>query len=158
MEIEHMSKRKVLTFAGRALKNLFQKPATTSYPFEPAVYPERMRGHVEIHMEDCICCGLCMRSCPSQAIRVDRRAGTWTIRRFDCVQCSSCVNVCPKKCLTMEAGYTRPDTRKTDETFIKPAQPEEARAEAASVKAEEAEQKQQEKQKEKQKDCIPERI
>ena len=117
-----MSKRRVLTFAGRALKNLFQKPATTAYPFQPAVYPERMRGHVEIQIENCICCGLCMRSCPSQAIRVDRKAGTWTIERFDCVQCGSCVNVCPKKCLTMESGYTKPGSEKTCETFTKPVE------------------------------------
>ena len=78
---------KLLPFAGTALKNLFSKPATTGYPFEEAHYPERMRGHVEIRVEDCISCGLCARSCPPGALQVDRAAGTWTINRFDCVQC-----------------------------------------------------------------------
>ena len=45
---------RVFPFAGTVLKNLFSKPATTGYPFEPAHYPERMRGHVEIKIEDCI--------------------------------------------------------------------------------------------------------
>ena len=58
---------RALAFARQALKNLFMKPATTSYPFEPASYPERMRGHVELVAEDCIGCGLCMRSCPPGA-------------------------------------------------------------------------------------------
>ena len=91
-----MDKIRAFTLAGRMLKNLFRRPATTQYPFEPADYPERMRGHVRIEIGDCISCGLCMRSCPSGAILVDRKAGTWTIDRFDCVQCGSCVTACPK--------------------------------------------------------------
>ena len=62
-----MEKPRMFTFAGRVIKNLFQKPATTQYPFEPVEYPERMRGHIRIEIENCITCGLCMRSCPSQA-------------------------------------------------------------------------------------------
>ena len=115
-----MEKPRMFTFAGRVIKNLFQKPATTQYPFEPVEYPERMRGHIRIEIENCITCGLCMRSCPSQAIRVDRKAGTWTIERFDCVQCGFCVATCPKKCLFMETGYTEPDIMKKSETFTKP--------------------------------------
>lgn len=115
-----MEKTRLFTLAGRVLQNLFRKPATVGYPYEPAIYPERMRGHVEIKIEDCITCGLCMRSCPSLAIQVDRKAGTWTISRFDCVQCGSCVNVCPKKCLTMETGYTAPGPERTSETHTKP--------------------------------------
>ena len=88
---------KLFPFAGTVIRNLFSKPCTTGYPFEPAQYPERMRGHVEICVEDCISCGLCARSCPPGALQVDRAAGTWTINRFDCVQCGNCVNVCPQK-------------------------------------------------------------
>ena len=123
-----MEKTRLFTFAGRVLKNLFQKPATVQYPFAPAKYPERMRGHVGIVIEDCISCGLCARACPSQAIEVDRKAGTWKINRFDCVQCGSCVNACPKKCLTMEKGYTEPDTVKNWETFTRPVQETAAKA------------------------------
>ena len=43
-----MASLKFIPFAGTALKNLFSKPVTTSYPFAPAQYPERMRGHIEI--------------------------------------------------------------------------------------------------------------
>ena len=129
-----MEKTRTFTLAGRMLKNLFRKPATTQYPFEPADYPERMRGHVRIEIKDCISCGLCMRSCPSGAIAVDRKAGTWIIDRFDCVQCGSCVSACPKKCLFMEKGYTEPDILKKSETFTKPKEEKKEAAAAAGGK------------------------
>lgn len=111
---------KVFVYARTSLSNLFKKPATTSYPFEPAQFPERMRGHVEINTEECISCGLCMRSCPPGAIHVDREGGTWTIDRFDCVQCGSCVIACPKKCLSLVPGYTRPDVVKKEDSYSLP--------------------------------------
>ena len=110
-------------FAGTALKNLFSKPATTGYPFEPAQYPDRMRGHVQIDIGECISCSLCAHSCPSGALTVDRAAGTWTIDRFDCVQCGNCVHACPKKCLTMAPGYAEPAPQKSRETFTRPKAP-----------------------------------
>ena len=131
-----MEDTKLLTFARTAFGNLFKKPATTGYPYEPAEFPERMRGHVEIAGDQCICCGMCMRSCPPGAITVDRKAGTWTIRRFDCIQCGSCVNVCPKKCLTMAAGYTAPDVKKSSETFTaSPLPPKSAAAKNVTEQA-----------------------
>ena len=144
-----MASLKFIPFAGTALKNLFRKPVTTSYPFAPAQYPERMRGHIEIDIESCISCGMCARSCPPGALTVDRAAGTWTIQRFDCVQCGNCVNVCPKKCLKMAPGYTTPDTTRRSDTFTrttplpkpaprpaaKPAAPKPAAAGAAAPAA-----------------------
>ena len=123
MEHKHEPKTypwRAFPFAGSVLKNLFSKPATTGYPFEPAHYPERMRGHVEIQIENCISCGLCARSCPPGALKVDRAAGTWTINRFDCVQCGNCVNVCPKKCLAIVPGYTAPRRPKKQRDFHPP--------------------------------------
>ena len=111
-----LDKVKVFVYAKTALKNLFTKPATVAYPEKPAEFPERMRGHIEINAADCIGCGLCMRSCPPGAIRVDRAANTWSISRFDCVQCGNCVNMCPKKCLSIVSGYTEPGAEKRTDT------------------------------------------
>lgn len=111
----------LMQFTGMALKNLFSKPATTKYPAEPKAYPERTRGHVEIQMEDCVLCGMCMRNCPPRAIKVNRSAGTWEIMRFDCIQCGYCVQGCPKKCLQIVPGYTEPQQQKSVDVYTKPA-------------------------------------
>ena len=117
-----MRKIKLFSFTREVLKNMTSPPVTVNYPEEPAVYPQRMRGHIRIDIDQCISCTLCAQNCPPRAITVDRAAGTWTIDRFDCVQCGSCVNVCPKKCLYMEQGYTPPDTKKHTETYTRPKQ------------------------------------
>ena len=131
----------VMTFASTMLKNLFKKPVTKNYPAEPAVYPARSRGHIEIDIEKCISCTLCATNCPSDAIKVDRKAGTWEINRFDCVACGYCVVKCPKGCLTMVPGYQTPGSefntvhfQRPAESMIKPA-PKAAPAKPA-VKAE----------------------
>ena len=107
-------------FAKTALKNLFSKPVTTSYPEKPKIYPERTRGHVEVSIEECILCGLCMRSCPPGAIRVNRGTSTWSISGFDCIQCGYCVEKCPKKCLKIVPGYTAPSRSKRTTVINKP--------------------------------------
>ncbi len=113
---------KFMPFAGTVLKNLFSKPVTTSYPAQPAVYPERSRGHIEIDISQCVLCGLCSRSCPPRAIEVDRAGSKWTINRFDCVQCGYCVQVCPKKCLTIVPGYQTPGDEKKEAVYEKPVE------------------------------------
>ena len=111
---------KLMDFTGFALKNLFSKPATKNYPAEPAVYPERSRGHIEIDIDDCIMCGMCQRKCPSGAITVDRATRTWSIERMGCVQCENCVEGCPKKCLHIKPGYTEPSSSMTVDSFSQP--------------------------------------
>ncbi len=111
---------KLFAFSKEVLKNLMSPPATLDYPKETAHYPKRMRGHIRIDITQCISCTLCARSCPSQALSVDREAGTWVIDRFACIQCGNCVHVCPKHCLFMEQGYPAPAVEKKSERFVRP--------------------------------------
>ena len=100
---------KFLTFARTALKNLFSKPATVKYPYEPAKFTQRSRGHIEIASEQCIACGLCMRNCPPGAIKVDRAARHLGLSiLLTAFSAENCVSLCPKKCLSIVAGYTKP--------------------------------------------------
>lgn len=112
-----------MPFAGTMLKNLFRKPVTKAYPAEPVQYPEGSRGHIVINIDQCISCSLCALSCPSGAIKVDRKARTWQINRMDCIQCGYCTLKCPKKCLSIVPGYQTPGEEKVVETFTRPADP-----------------------------------
>ncbi len=107
----------LINFNKTVIKNLFSKPATRKYPFEPKVYPERTRGHVVNDMDVCILCGLCSIKCPTRAITVDKAAKTWNIRPMSCIQCRCCVDNCPKKCLSMDTQYTEPGSEKVTKSF-----------------------------------------
>lgn len=117
-----------MKFAPVILKNLFSKPVTRQYPDVPIQYPDSSRGHIEIAIDKCISCGMCVRSCPTGTLSVDRMKGTWTINRFDCVQCGYCVLKCPTKCLSIVPGYQEPERTKDSQTYQK--SPEVLKAEA----------------------------
>ncbi len=127
-----------INFTGRVLKNLFSKPVTTKYPFEPKVFQERTRGHVENDMDVCVLCGLCQMKCPTGAITVDKKEQTWAIRPFSCIQCRSCVDQCPKKSLSMAPEYQEPGTDKLTKTFPVSDAQKERLAEQARIAAEKA--------------------
>ncbi len=130
---------KFMEYAPEAIMNLFRPPVTTTYPVKPATYPERSRGHVEIEVDDCIGCSMCVRCCPSNALAVNKLKGTWTINRFDCVACGYCVEKCPKKCLQIVPGYQTPEPQKAEATYTKSpevlAEEERKRKEAAAKAA-----------------------
>lgn len=126
-------------FTKQAMKNLFSKPATTSYPAKPKVFFPKVRGHVEIDLPKCIFCGICSKKCPTGAITVDRAAKSWAIKRFSCIQCSYCTEVCPKKCLSMGESYTAPGADQSLETHVMPAEePKPALSEEKVVSEEKA--------------------
>lgn len=104
-----------LNFTKTALKNLFSKPATSGYPFQPREYPQRTRGQIAIDIDTCVFCGLCGKKCPTGAITVNRADKTWSIERFGCIQCGYCIDNCNKNSLSMLQNYTTPAAvKKTD--------------------------------------------
>ncbi|NLD98872.1 MAG: NADH-quinone oxidoreductase subunit 9 [Bacteroidetes bacterium ADurb.Bin408] len=99
------------------VKNLFSKPATVKFPFEPRQFPEGSRGQVLIDTSTCIFCGLCQRKCPTSAITVIRAEKKWSIKRMQCISCGACVDGCPKDSLKLDTKYTTPDTKKQEDTY-----------------------------------------
>lgn len=112
------------------MKSLFGKPATLMYPVAPAKVTEATRGHMTIEIENCIFCGLCQKKCPTNAITVDRNAGTWSIQRMKCIQCNACAYTCKKDALHMANTYTAPNTEKVIDTVQ--GTPKEKKAPAAA--------------------------
>lgn len=87
------------------LRSLFKKPETVCYPLQTRPQPEGSKGTVHNDIETCILCSICARSCPTGALAVDRKGGTWAIDRFRCVQCRNCINVCVEDALSMDHLY-----------------------------------------------------
>jgi formate hydrogenlyase subunit 6/NADH:ubiquinone oxidoreductase subunit I len=49
---------------------------------------------------------MCVRKCPSNAIKVTRNPKVWSFEKFRCILCGSCVEACPKKCLKLVPRLT----------------------------------------------------
>jgi ech hydrogenase subunit F len=107
----------MVPFAKSIFKNLMHRPSTRLYPYDKRRLFERTRGHIEIEIPLCIFCGLCMRKCPTQAIKVVKPEKMWSINRLRCIQCGACVEVCPKKCLYMRQAQSTPVQRQSVEEF-----------------------------------------
>lgn len=53
-------------------------------------------------IESCVYCGLCQKTCPNDAISVERADKKWEFKEDACIKCGACVDKCPKKCLKFE--------------------------------------------------------
>ena len=93
----------VLAYFFRSIGNLFLPPVTVAFPAKPRDYPAASRGALQIDIGACIYCGICVKVCPADALKVDKPARTWSLEERCCVSCAACVTACPKKCLALSA-------------------------------------------------------
>lgn len=92
---------------GFALKHMMKKPATIAYPKGGLKIDQHYRGKLKYEPVTCIGCNLCMRDCPTGAIKIVN-AGTKEDKKFECyldlgkcIFCAQCVDSCRKGCLAM---------------------------------------------------------
>jgi formate hydrogenlyase subunit 6/NADH:ubiquinone oxidoreductase subunit I len=88
------------------MRSLVRKPFTQRYPFVVRPAPERTRGRLAWDAGKCTGCMLCVKDCPSDAIRVtvvDRAAKKFTFayRTDKCIYCGQCVVSCRPGALAM---------------------------------------------------------
>ncbi len=62
---------------------------------------EKSSGTLTCNLEECVYCGLCAKTCPCDALTVNRKEKVWKVDQGTCVSCGACVEKCPKKCLSL---------------------------------------------------------
>ena len=102
-----------------AIKSLFRKPATVSYPAHRDDVFTNVRGKLVFDAAKCIGCRMCMRDCPAKAIEIEKVADKQfkaVLKVDNCIFCGQCVDTCPKDALhcTTEfelANFNRKDMK-----------------------------------------------
>ncbi|MCE5196225.1 MAG: 4Fe-4S binding protein [Negativicutes bacterium] len=106
-----------------ALVNLFHKPATIAYAGKGAPQLERnFRGRINYNAPLCINCGMCMRDCPTDAIKIinegskEEKKMKAILDLGRCIFCCQCVDTCPKDSLTYSQNVDFASSKKEDLT------------------------------------------
>jgi ech hydrogenase subunit F len=90
------------------VKNLFEKPATISYPTEASgpKIEKHYRGRLLYDPKDCINCRLCMHDCPTGALTIindgtkEEKKMRAELNLSRCIFCCQCVDSCRRGCLS----------------------------------------------------------
>jgi len=81
----------------QALKTLFRKPATVSYPARREDVFTNVRGKLVFDGAHCVGCRMCVRDCPAKAIEIEKVAEKKfkAVLQIDrCIFCGQCVESC----------------------------------------------------------------
>ncbi|MCL2143893.1 MAG: 4Fe-4S binding protein [Endomicrobia bacterium] len=84
------------------LQTLFKKPATSEYPHKRRPIHGSVAGMISFEQAKCIGCNMCVKNCPSNAIKitkVEEKIFSCELSLANCIFCSQCVFSCPKKAL-----------------------------------------------------------
>jgi len=101
----------------KAIGNLFKKPVTTQYPFEPTYKPDDYRGLIGFNEDLCIWCRRCEVVCPPGAIVFSQDMEgkqTYHFNRAVCIYCGECVHTCPKEGAIFQTAEPAPCALKAE--------------------------------------------
>ncbi len=100
---------KVGAMLGDLTRSLIHRPATRRYPSQRPAVPERLRGALRFHPDQCTGCGLCEKDCPAAALRlftIDKATKRFVLQYnvARCAFCAQCVISCRHGALELAGG------------------------------------------------------
>jgi len=105
-----------------ALKSLFQKPATISWPRHKEDALSDIRGKLIFDSAKCVGCKLCVKDCPTGAIDIQKTGEKQfkaILQKDHCVFCGQCADSCNKDALICGPDFELAElSRKEMETDI----------------------------------------
>ncbi|MDE6183438.1 MAG: 4Fe-4S dicluster domain-containing protein [Rikenellaceae bacterium] len=72
----------------------------------------KIKGRVDIDIERCKGCGVCVASCPVSVLSLSPKVNSrgynyaMAVRAEECIGCASCGIVCPDSCITIYRSIT----------------------------------------------------
>ena len=97
-------------------KHLFKRAVTLEYPEKKRDVGKYFRGKPETN--GCIGCGICLKVCPSGAIKYEKNAeGKVISYKFDlkkCIFCGNCSYYCPRNSIKMSKGFELGNVNKNE--------------------------------------------
>jgi ferredoxin len=61
-------------------------------------------GLIQFNLDKCNGCGLCVKACPGDAIKLQNKKAKLTDRP-ECIACGDCVAICSEKAITLVKSY-----------------------------------------------------
>ena len=111
------AKKKWGTMVPYMLGMFTKKVDTTSYPATQAKVADDFRGMLAFKPELCVGCNLCMRVCPTDAIKITKTEDKRYIAVVEmdkCIFCGQCVDSCNKNSLVNTADFELAKADKKD--------------------------------------------
>ena len=98
------------------IKNIIRKPVTLRFPYEKEKPHDTMRARVSWNIEKCVGCSLCVKICPSNAIKLEgrKREAEIIYKIGFCIFCGECVDICPTKAIYTTKDFELVYTKKRE--------------------------------------------
>ncbi len=102
------------------IEALLEPPETVGYPYEPLVLPQGFRGAIVIDADKCTGCGLCVRDCPAQGLKLVKKSkDEFKLIHYPsrCAYCGQCSASCRRGAIS-HSNQLAGATTDLDETVV----------------------------------------
>ena len=95
--------RKPFSLLSAVIDALLEPPQTVGYPFEALDLPQTYRGAIQFDPEKCTGCGLCVRDCPAEGLKLIKQSrDEFKLIHYParCAYCGQCSISCRRRAIS----------------------------------------------------------